>query len=227
MFKASTMASVIAASFIASTAFAGVSGTVKTSKKSSTKKLNMKSDPQCKKIAKDKISNDIVVNGGGLADTMVYIANPPKKDKNGKKFKAPKKAVKLDQIGCRYIPKVFGVMVKQKIEIINSDPMLHNIHPTGKNSFNLAMPTQGMKLKKKFKKASVFTPIKCDVHPWMQAYAGVFKHPFFAVTDKNGKFNIDGVPDGSYDIVAKHPKLGEKKGKLTVAGGNGSADFSF
>ena len=159
MFKASTIATVIASSFIATTALAGVTGTVKTSKKSSSKKINMKSDPQCVKEAKKKkttVSNDIVVNNGGLADTMVYIANPPKK-----KYKAPKKAVKLDQIGCRYTPKVFGVMRKQPIEIINSDPMLHNIHPTGKNTFNLAMPTQGMKLKKKFKKATVFTPIKC------------------------------------------------------------------
>ena len=222
MLKTTTLASVIAASFLASHAFAGVSGTVKTTKKSSTKKLNMKSDPQCKKLAKNKVSNEIVVNGGGLADTFVYIKNPPKK-----KYKAPKKAVVLDQVGCRYIPKVFGVMVKQKIEIRNSDPMLHNIHPTGKNTFNLAMPTQGMKLKKKFKKASVFTPIKCDVHPWMQAYAGVLKHPFFAVTDSSGKFSIDGVPDGSYDIIAHHPKLGEKKGKVTVSGGNASTDFSF
>lgn len=222
MFKTNTLISAIAATFISTSAFAAVTGTVKTSKKSSTKKLNMKSDPQCAKISKDKVSNEVVVNGGGLADAVVYIANPPKK-----KYKAPKKAVKLDQVGCRYTPKVFGVMAKQPIEIINSDPMLHNIHPTGKNSFNLAMPTQGMKLKKKFKKASVFTPIKCDVHPWMQAYAAVFKHPFFAVTDKNGKFSIDGVPDGSYDIVAKHPTLGEKKGKLTVSGGNGSADFNL
>ena len=222
MLKATSLASVIAASFIATTAFAGVSGKVKTSKKSSSAKLNMKSDPQCAKISKDKVSNDVVVNGGGLADTMVYISNPPKK-----KYKAPKTAVTLDQKGCRYLPKVFGIMRKQPLQIINSDPMLHNIHPTGKNSFNLAMPTQGMKLKKKFKKATVFTPIKCDVHPWMKSYAGVFKHPFFAVSDSNGKFNIDGVPDGTYNIVAKHPTLGEKKGTVTVSGGNGSADFSF
>lgn len=222
MLKTTSLACVIAASFVASSAFAGVSGTVKTSKKSSSKKLNMKSDPQCRKLSKDKVSNEIVVNNGGLADTFVYIKNPPKK-----KYKAPKTMVKLDQKGCRYSPKVFGVMVKQKIEITNSDPMLHNIHPTGKNTFNLAMPVQGMKLKKKFKKVSVFTPIKCDVHPWMKAYAGVLKHPFFAVSDENGKFSIDGVPDGSYDIIAHHPKLGEKKGKVTVSGGNASADFSF
>ena len=135
---------------------------------------------------------------------------------------------KLDQVGCRYQPKVFGVMKKQKVEIKNSDPTLHNIHSFAKRGeFNVGMPTQGQKIIKKFKKNQVGASIKCDVHPWMQAYVSVFSHPFFATSGSDGAFSIADLPDGEYDVVAWHPKLGEKMGKAKVAGGNGNVDFSF
>jgi hypothetical protein len=70
-------------------------------------------------------------------------------------------------------------------------------------------------------------PIKCDVHPWMQAYAGVMDHPFFAVSGADGKFEIKDLADGEYEVVAWHSKFGEQTGKLKVAGGAGTVDFSF
>lgn len=208
---------------VSGSAFAGVTGSVKFSGSAPAgKAIDMKSDPKCVKVSKNKTTNDISVKGGMLGDTLIYVKNPP-----AGKFKA-KGMVKLDQIGCRYTPKVFGIMVKQKLQIINSDPTLHNIHSFAKRGeFNVGMPLQGQKITKKFKKAQVGASIKCDVHPWMQAYAGIFKHPFFATSDAGGKFMIGDLPDGAYDVVAWHPKLGEKMGKVTVAGGNGSVDFTF
>ena len=188
------------------------------------KAIDMKSDPKCSKIAKDTKTNDFKVAGGKLADVFVYVKNAPKK-----KYKATSE-VTLDQEGCRYIPKVFGVMVKQKFTIKNSDPTLHNIHAFAKRGeFNVGMPTQGQTIKKKFKKAQVMVPIKCDVHPWMQAYAGVMDHPFFATTGADGSFKIDAsqLADGEYDLVAWHSALGEKSAKVKVAGGAATASFSF
>jgi uncharacterized protein (DUF2141 family) len=119
-------------------------------------------------------------------------------------------------------------MAKQPIEIVNSDPLLHNIHPSGKNTFNLAMPNQGMRLKKKFKKEQVLTPIMCDVHPWMKSYAGVVKHPFFAVTGADGAFAIKGLPAGTYTLMAVHGALGTKTTEITVSeAGDASAQFEF
>lgn len=185
--------------------------------------IDMKSDPKCQKIAKDTKTNDVKAAGGKLADVFVYVKNAPEG-----KYKAPKDNVKLDQVGCRYEPKVFGIMVKQNLEIVNSDPTLHNIHAFAKRGeFNIGMPTQGQKIKKSFKKAEVMVPIKCDVHPWMQAYAGVMDHPFFAVSGADGKFEIKDLADGEYEVVAWHSKFGEQTGKVKVAGGAGTVDFSF
>jgi uncharacterized protein (DUF2141 family) len=59
--------------------------------------------------------------------------------------------------------------------------------------------------------------MKCEVHSWMKSYICVVKHPFFAVTDKEGKFSIGNLPAGSYTLVAWHEKHGEKEMNFTVA----------
>jgi hypothetical protein len=208
----------------AGTANAGLTGSATFAGKAPAESaIDMSKDPKCKELAPGAKTDDHKVKDGKLADVFVYVKNPP-----AGKHKPPKTPVGIDQKGCRYSPKVFGIMVKQKLEITNSDPTLHNIHAFAKRGeFNIGMPTQGQKIKKKFKKAQVMVSIKCDVHPWMQAYAGVMKHPFFSTTNDKGEFSIDGLPDGEYDVVAWHPKLGEKTAKVKVAGGNGTAAFAF
>lgn len=215
------------AAFLLSTASAeaGISGSVSfKGKAAAPKAIDMSSDPKCKKLSPDAKSNDLVVNGGKVQDVFVYVKNPPKG-----KYKPEGKA-KLDQVGCRYIPKVFGVMTKQKIEIINSDPTLHNVHAFAKRGeFNQAMPKQGQKITKEFKKEQVMVPIKCDVHSWMEAFVGVLEHPFFATSGADGAFDIPtkDLKDGEYELVFWHKTLGEKTAKVKVAGGNGTADFSY
>ena len=203
---------------------AAVTGKIKFAGKSSDAAIDMKSDPKCQKLSPGAKSDEIVASGGGLADTFVYVAKVP-----AGKYKA-KAEVTIDQVGCKYSPKVSGVMVKQDFTIKNSDPTLHNIHAFAKRGeFNVGMPTQGQTIKKQFKKEEVLVSIKCDVHPWMQAWVGVLEHPFYAVSGADGSFNIDaaGLADGEYEIIAHHPKLGEKKGKAKIAGGNATVDFSF
>jgi hypothetical protein len=113
-------------------------------------------------------------------------------------YDPPSGGAKLDQDGCRYTPHVFGVRVGQPIEIINSDPTLHNIHamPKANPEFNNGQPIQGMKMTHTFKAKEVMVPFKCDVHGWMNAYVGVLDHPYFAVTKEDGSFEIKHVPAG-------------------------------
>ena len=180
--------------------------------------ISMKSDKTCDKLHGGKPIKDesFVVNSNGtLKWVLVYL-----KGVKGK-YKPPKEPVVLDQNGCWYKPHVFGIMVGQKLVIKNSDPLLHNIHATPKKNrpFNFGQPIKGMTNVHVFKKPEVPVPFKCDVHPWMHAYAGVFTHPFFAVTDDKGEFVIKNVPPGTYTIEVWHEKLGTQSQKITVSAG--------
>ena len=78
------------------------------------------------------------------------------------------------------------------------------------------MPIQGMKLKKTFENPEVMAKFKCDVHPWMSAYAGVLTHPYFSVTSDEGTFEIKDLPAGEYTIEAWHEQYGTQTQKVTV-----------
>jgi len=73
-----------------------------------------------------------------------------------------------------------------------------------------------MKMTHTFDKPEVMVPFKCDVHGWMNAYVGVLDHPYFAVSDANGSFDIKNLPPGTYTIEAWHEKLGTMQQKVTV-----------
>ena len=108
--------------------------------------------------------------------------------------------------------------VGQPLEIVNSDPTLHNIHalPKGNTEFNNGQPIQGMKMTHTFTAKEVMVPFKCDVHGWMNAYVGVLDHPYFAVTGKDGKFELKTLPPGTYTIEAWHEKLGTQTQSVTL-----------
>lgn len=208
---------------LAGTAHAGVSGTVTFKGKApADAAIDMASDPKCKSMNAKAMTDDYKIKDGKVGDVFVYVKNAPAGD-----YKPSGKVV-LDQKGCMYAPKVFGIMVNQDLEVLNSDPTLHNVHAYAKpGEFNQAMPKQGQKITKKFKKKQVLVDIKCDVHKWMHASAGVMDHPFFAVSNEKGEFSFENLPDGEYDVEAVHGKLGTKTGKLKVAGGAGTVEIAF
>lgn len=125
---------------------------------------------------------------------------------DGKKYSAPQKKAVLDQVGCVYSPHVIGVVVGQQLEILNSDATLHNVNLTSKENraFNDAMPVKGMKISKKFGKPEIGMALRCNVHPWMVAYTHAIEHPFFAVTQKDGTFELRGLPPGKYTVSVWH-----------------------
>jgi hypothetical protein len=126
------------------------------------------------------------------------------------------------------VPHVVGLRTSQPLEIVNSDNTLHNVHgmPKDNQEFNQGQPVQGMKNDFTFKSPEVLIPLKCDVHSWMNAYVGVVDHPYFAVTGDGGKFELRGVPPGSYSIEAVHEKLGRVSLPVTL-GDKESKELTF
>jgi plastocyanin len=175
-------------------------------------KIDMSQDPGCKGTNE---AENTIVTGGDLANVFVYV-----KDGLGNRtFDVPKDPVVLDQKGCQYHPHVLGVMTGQTVQIKNDDPTTHNIHPTPKDNreWNESQPPSAPALEKNFAREEIMLPVKCNQHPWMKMYVNVVKSPFFAVTAKDGKYEIKGLPPGDYTIAFVHEKLGEQDQKVTVA----------
>lgn len=187
--------------------------------------IKMNADPICVKAGAGSTTEFFVTEAGGLGNVLVYV----KEGVNGS-YPAPTEPVVLDQKGCHYTPHVFGIMVGQPLQIVNSDPTLHNIHaiPKANSEFNTGQPIQGMKFDHTFTAKEVMVPFKCDVHGWMNAHAAVLDHPFYAVSAKDGKFEIKGLPPGKYTIEAWHEKLGAQTMDVEVAAKDAkTADFTF
>jgi len=188
--------------------------------------IQMAADPNCAKMHDSPVQAQFVVvgEGGGLANAFVHI----KSGLNGS-FPAPSEPALLDQQGCIYVPHVIGLQVGQPLKIRNSDATLHNIHATPSNNkeFNIGQPVQGLETERTFDAVEVMVPFKCDVHKWMNSYAGVVDHPYFAVTDANGDFSMDNVPPGEYTVEVWHEKFGTQEmsvslGESATAEANGS-----
>jgi plastocyanin len=189
--------------------------------------IRMNADPVCLKQAKGEQFQEtykVGADGKSLANVFVYV-----KDGLGNYvYDTPTTAVTLNQEGCHYIPHVFGIRVGQPLEILNSDPTLHNIHaiPKVNQEFNNGQPIQGMKTTHTFTAKEVMVPFKCDVHGWMNAYVGVMDNPYFAITDADGKFAIKSLPPGTYTIEAWHERLGATTQSVTL-GPKETKDISF
>jgi plastocyanin len=181
--------------------------------------IKMAADPVCMKQTAGTTQAQetfmVGTDGKSLGNVFVYV-----KDGLGNYvFDVPTEAARIDQKDCRYHPHVFGMRVGQPLEILNSDPTLHNIHATPKanTEFNNGQPIQGMKMNHTFTAKEVMVPFKCDVHGWMNAYVAVLDHPYFAVTGADGTFSMKSLPPGTYTVEAWHEKLGATTQSVTIA----------
>ena len=170
------------------------------------KKLNMAADPICGKAHTGPVFNEsFKINNEKYMENVIVWINNPKHS-----AKIPETAIVLDQIGCRYVPHVTGIMKGQSLMIKNSDKTLHNIHSMSEvnSSFNFAMPAKSDPSTKSFGKNEDPFYIKCDVHPWMKSWVVVLDHPYWAVTDKDGSYsmNLDSLEPGTYDLCFWHEK---------------------
>jgi plastocyanin len=197
---------------------ATISGTITFEGKApALKPLAMDADPNCAKMHKAPVPNEMLLLGSGntMGNILVWVS---KGLPAGKKYPAPKEPVVLDQKGCQYQPHVMGIMVGQTYRILNSDGILHNVHalPKINKGFNRAMPANVKEATATFDKEEAVFHIKCDVHPWMSAWVGAFTHPFFSVTKADGKYTISGLDAGTYEITAWHERLGTQTATVTI-----------
>ena len=188
--------------------------------------IDMAEEPDCKaKHSNGPVDPRVAVSDGRLGGAFVYVkgglpAGP---------YPAAPTAV-LDQNGCLYNPRVFGVMAGQEFEIRNSDPVLHNIKavPAANRGFNISQPSEGMVSKRTFNALEIGIPLECSVHGWMNAHVSVVEHPYFSTSGSNGSFSIGGLPAGTYELEAWHPVLGAQTATVTVGDdGAGTAEFTF
>ena len=194
--------------------------------------LPIKEDINCGKLHTEPVKTRFYVVGAnnGLGDVFVTL-----KGITGKSTGASAAPAVIDQKGCEYHPYVFGVQTNQKILVKNSDPVLHNIHPMpaspGNKEDNKAQMPNGPDLTFVFPSAELFLKFACNVHPWMFAYACVVDHPYFAVTDKDGKYTIKNVPDGKYTMEFYHRKAAPASAPATaeveVKGGAVTKDIAL
>jgi hypothetical protein len=150
----------------------------------------------------------------GLKNCFVWLAPKDPKDKKAKlpihaDFKdPPKESVVVDQPACAFLPHAVGVRQGQSLIVKNSADVAHNFKYTGNPEFeeNTGNPLLAPKSEKalKFKADRLPILMECNIHPWMRGYIRVFDHPYFAVTDADGKFEIKNAPIGEYRLMIWH-----------------------
>ena len=175
--------------------------------------------------AKTLISEELVIDkeSKGIANVFIYMPKAP----SGVKFGASEtKKLILDQKNCRFVPHAMIVRTDQEVEVISSDGCAHNFHtyPIKNDPLNVLMgpnTPEGKGVKLEFAGPEIL-PIKvgCDIHSWMEAYWMVIDHPFAAVTNEKGEFEIQGLPDGEHTFRVWQKKAGylEKSLKIKVKG---------
>jgi len=159
----------------------------------------------------------IVAEEGGLGNAVVLLEGIME----GKPIPEPEEGWRINQSECDYSPHVQVVPTNVEFSIVNSDPILHNIHSylNNETEFNIAQPVQNQLNTHTFKTAG-FVYTECDVHSWMQAHIVAVDNPYFAITNNMGSFMIDGVPAGTYTARIWHEFLGERMTEVTVSAGS-------
>ncbi|MDA0835090.1 MAG: hypothetical protein O2955_04905 [Planctomycetota bacterium] len=183
---------------------------------------NVEKDPAV--CGAQDIPNETIVSGagGGLANVFIYLEKPP----SGAAIpEVPADPAIFDQKGCVFLPHAMFVRVKQTVKVLNDDPIAHNTHtyPLRSQAFNQLISSGdrvGLDLTYG-QPEKIPVQVKCDIHTWMTAYHLPLEHPFAAVTDADGNFEIPDLPSGTHEFKVWHEKIGyvERAYKVTISGG--------
>jgi hypothetical protein len=183
-------------------------------------------DPSCGELVKELRTTRFFVVGpdNGLGNVVVKVTGLPKRH-----WMTPVEMHIISARQCFFEPYVSAMQFGQRLEVKNEDPFLHNAHMQflngeernftlmPRNKIRPVMPTE----------SNDFIRIKSDVRPWMFAYITVVEHPYFAVSDAEGKFEIKGLPVGTYDLEATHLKSGANRKRVEIRDDGGEVEFRF
>jgi plastocyanin len=179
--------------------------------------INMAAEPACAKEHTTPARTQEVLVGkkNALENVVVYLTG----DFSQFKFDQPQSPATITQKGCMYDPHVLAMETGQTFQVINADPVTHNIHPLPKDNreWNQSQPPGAAPIDQSFAHEEIAIPVKCNIHPWMKAYIAVFNHPYFAVTGEDGSFDLKNVPPGTYTLTAWHEQYGTSKQTVTIA----------
>jgi len=209
-----------------------IAGTILFNGKPPAGSIDTSQDPACSLGSKPRLPvEQYAAKNGKLANVFVYVKSGPPEamQQNSNAFT---QAVVLDQKNCQYLPHVIGVMQGGFVEFRNSDPTMHNVHvnPTdiGNQTIDISIGPRGQPLSKQFLRPELMIPVRCNNHPWMNAFINVSATPYFAVSDANGHFELRGLPPGNYVIGAVHEIMGQKTMEVRVESHAASkAEFGF
>jgi hypothetical protein len=180
------------------------------------KPIDMSASPACVQANVSPVVPPLVLTGdrGALANVVIYV-----RDGLGNyRFDAPKKPVILMQKNCMYEPHVLALMTNQPFEIENNDPTMHNVHsmPKHNQQWSTSQRAGSAPLKSTFARPELAMPVLCNLHPWMRAFVFAFDNPYFAVTSKTGKFELQNLPPGTYTIEAWQENYGAQDQTVTI-----------
>ena len=157
----------------------------------------------------------------GLQNVVLYLDGATEK-RPAQTMRSPDAS--MDQVNHQFTPRVLAVRAGQSVVFTNSDPANHNVRTVSviaTNEFNVFTGIDGS-YRRTFAADPKHRPVKvgCDIHPWMRGWIYVFDHPFFAVTDREGRFRIAGIPPGEYQIHIVQPDLGHREQRaVTIRAG--------
>ena len=163
--------------------------------------------------AGSSVSGTVKITGlQSNADAVVYIQQAPGTF-------PPGKPVEMDQRKMQFIPHVLPVVAGTTVKFLNSDPTPHNVFSPSNEKYNLGTWPQGQSKEYVFGKCTKFPCVYvqlCRVHPEMEGYVIVLQNPFFGVTNKDGHYEIENVPPGSYSLAVWHAKAKAQPKSVTV-----------
>lgn len=167
----------------------------------------------------------IVSESSGIQNAVVYLTGVD----GGKPLSSLGSKFVLDQRGCRYQPHVLLVPVNTRLEVLNDDGILHNLHTFCKKNrpCNMSQPKFRKKMEVTFEYPE-FIHARCDIHGWMSGWIVVVDQPYYTITDAEGNFSLSDVPPGTYTLNCWQEKLGEQTEQVTItAGGTATSTFVF
>jgi len=158
------------------------------------------------------VKQDLIVGpDGGLQNVFVSVQGVPGGDARA----LPE--VDLHQKGCVFVPHVAVVAAGRPLAVFNDDGILHNIHTfsTLNRPINKAQPKFFKRIEVQFDRPEAVR-VTCDAHTWMSSWIMVSDHPYVALSDEGGLFEVGGIPAGTYTVRLWHESLGERTQEVEI-----------